>query len=271
MSITAAIDMSTFIWSEEDYCINKSYYYQLMDIVPTVFEQIQKLRLPLLLRNELYQIIANDFPYLYLNQIGYSYYSTKILRFLTSSEWRAYEETEESTFSTIPEITKSYFNQELQKECNHQIIHLYNNALEHKFIAYRHFYNAEANLSIKNNQNTQLEVETLCYQSEKEIIDFFEKFLIKFEHNTKHRREGYRDYERDEDVSPFSCYFNQGEEKAQELLDNAIPYKGHFYNFDLENNVFVRFIKTNGLIYHGHDLLDEENNIPNEVKKKFFK
>jgi len=115
------------------------------------------------------------------------------------------------------------------------------------------------------------EIETLRFTSSEEVKHFFNKFKIKFEHNPKHRKESYFDYERNEQVSAFSCYHNQGDLAAQKLLDEAYFYENNFYNFDTVNSVYVRFILTNGLIYHGHDLLDEGNNIPNQVKKKFNK
>ncbi len=116
-----------------------------------------------------------------------------------------------------------------------------------------------------------IEIGTLSYKTDSDIINFFYRHKIKFVHHSKHGRESYYDYQRDEEVSPFSCFHNQGQEAAQKLLDTAFLFNNHFYNFDIENNVYVRFIKTSDLIYHGHDMIDTGTNIPNEVKKKFFK
>ncbi|HET6245374.1 MAG: hypothetical protein H0V01_13955 [Bacteroidetes bacterium] len=268
MSFTAVIDISTFIWSKEDYNSNKNYFFELLIIVPTVFEQIKKLKLPILLRNELFETIATEFPFADIDDMGFSYYSAQTLRFLIDNKWSIYEESKENDLTTIPDIIKNHFNQKIKEESNHLVVHLFNHALEHKFIAYKHFYNTQTNLSIENKLNEKSEIDTLYYNSDKEVINFFEKYQIKFQHNPKHDM-----YKSGGEISFLSCY-NEREgntSKAQELLDKAFFHEGHYYNFDMENNVFVRFIKTSELIYHGHDLSDEGNNIPNSVKKKYSK
>jgi hypothetical protein len=73
-------------------------------------------------------------------------------------------------------------------------------------------------------------------------------------------------------VSPFTCFHNAGGQgKAQKLLDNAFYYNGSFYNFDLANQVYVKFVLTGGVVYHGYDLSDDGNKVPSEVKSKFSK
>jgi hypothetical protein len=273
MSFIAAIDLSTFIWCEKDFNLNKKQYIILKNLAPKIYTQIKDLKLPILLRNELYQTIMNEFPYNMVKEIGYDFQNLT-LDFLTETflNWSIYNEDIDESVTSIPEISKTYFSSNIKVELQSQVCHLFHNNQnpEHKFITFNYFFNNENNLLL-NKENNNVVVGTLHYSTEKEIEDFFSNFKIKFEHNPKHRSEVYYDYERQENVSPFSCYHNQGEAKAQVLLDNSILHNGHYYNFDLENNVFVRFIKTINLIYHGHDLFDEGNNIPNDVKKKFSK
>jgi len=273
MSLIAAIDISTFIWCEEDFNKNKNHYIVLKTLAPNIYSQIKELKFPILLRNELYQSIMNEFPYNMVMEIGYDFQKLT-LEFLTDtfSNWVLYTDDNDKSITSNPEISKPHFSDSIQIESHSQVCHLFHNNQnpEPKYIAYDYFFESENNLVLSKHDD-EVNIETLSYSTEKEIEDFFNKFKIKFEHNPKHRREAYYDYARNEDVSPFSCYHNQGENKAQELLDNAILYNGVYYNFDLDNNVFVRFIKTSNLIYHGHDLSDEGNNIPNVVKKKLSK
>jgi hypothetical protein len=272
MIYTAAIDVSTFIWCRNDYNNNKHHYYNLLSIIPSLFDEITVLKIPLLLRNELYNLIVDEFPYGMADEISYEF-SYLTLSFLSDNRnWFTYSDCVDEGISSVPNIVKAHFSQNTQVETKHQICHLFNNGENpnHKFISFLYFYNHNKNLLLVK-EKEQREVETFWYSSEAEINKFFDKYKIKFKHHTKHRREGYYDYDRKEQVSPFSCYHNQGELAAQELLDKAFFYEGHYYNFDLANNVFVRFIMTSAFVYHGHDLLDEGNNIPNQVKKKFNK
>ncbi|MFZ1702889.1 MAG: hypothetical protein WAT79_01005 [Saprospiraceae bacterium] len=273
MSFTVAIDISTFIWCEDDFKNNKKQYFVLKTLAPNVYSQIRELKLPILLRDELYQSIMNEFPYNMVKEIGYDFQKLT-LEFLTDnfSNWSLYTVNNDTSITTLPILKKPHFSDKIQVESQSQISHIFHNSQhsEHKYIAYNYFFNNGSNL-VLNKEDKSIEVDTLRFSTEKEIEEFFKNFKITFEHHTKHRKELYYDYERKEDVSPFSCYHNQGQIASQDLLDKAIFYNGHYYNFDLENNVFVRFIKTKELIYHGHDLLDEGNNIPNQVKKKLSK
>lgn len=272
MIYIAAIDVSTFIWCRKDYDDNKHHYYNLLTIIPSLFKEITTLKIPLLLRWELYNLIIEEFPYKMAGEISYEF-SYLTLSFLSDNRnWYTYSDSIDEEILAVPNIVRSHFSKKSQVETKHQICHLYENGEnpKHKFISFLYFYNHNKNLLLVK-EKAQKEVETFYYSSVSEINDFFDKYKIKFKHHTKHRRDSYYDYERHEQVSPFSCYHNQGVSAAQELLDKAFFFEGHYYNFDLDNNVFVRFIKTSAFEYHGHDLLDEGNNVPNQVKKKFNK
>jgi len=271
MSFIAAIDISTFIWCEHDYNANKNRYYKLIEIAPTIFDKIKELKLSILLRKELCESIMEAFPYNMINEISYEFQNITLL-FLTNTEWYPYTDDSEKVVTSKPQLLKKYFRDSILAETQSQVCHLFYDGKdpEHKFIAYSYFFNQHSNL-VLNNQNDKVEVDTLRYNSKEEIIQFFEKYRLKFKHNEKHRNYCYYDYERSEIVSPFSSYHNHGEAEAQKLLDEAFPFDGHFYNFDLKNDVYVRFIKTMGLTYHGHDISDEGENVPKKIKKKFNK
>lgn len=273
MSITAAIDISTFIWNEDDYNENKPNYFSLLEVIPVVYEQIINNKIPLLFRKELFELLHIEFPYKMARTIS-NEFEPLTLSFLsrTISNWSLYNNFNEDSITSIPLINKPHFSNASQIEAKSQIGHLFfdNSLKDYKFIAFNYFYNHTDNLTLTRENESKV-IETLQFTSPNDIIQFFDKYKTKFRHHTKHRKESYYDYERQEQVSPFSCYHNQGELAAQELLDKAFFFEGHYYNFDIVNNVFVRFIMTSAFEYHGHDLLDEGNNIPNQVKKKFNK
>jgi len=270
MKYIAAIDISTLIWSKHEFNANPNQYYKFVSLAPTVYRNIKKLRIPLLFRNELYELVNAEFPHLEINNIDYKY-GVRTLQFLIDSDWVLYDEAIKNGFNAIPILIKDFFVEGIKNEVNNQVVHLHKENTIHKFITYKPFYASDCNLAITNNQNVTFEVDTLNYNEEEEIVAFFEKYKLKFEHHPKHRAEQYYDYERDEDVAPFSCFHKQGQARAQKLLEDAFLFESNYYHFDLENQVFIRFIKTRELIYHGHDLVNEGNNIPNKVKKHFSK
>lgn len=267
MNLTVAFDISTFIWDEEDFNNNGADYYQLIRLAPVVFEQISLKKIPVLLRGELYELLTNNFPYTTINSINYNY-GWNTLSFLSLAKWSVYQEIEYTNVTTNPDLVKKYFDDGLKNECFFQSSHLLNNYdPENKFITYFHFYNSDNSLKIAQNQNS-IEIETFQFRSETDILAFFDSYQIKFEHNPKHDK-----FSSGGKTSPLSCYNERDNVKlfAQKLLENAFFYEGDYYNFDIENEVYVKFVLTGGLIYHGFDLSDSINNVPNVVKKQFNK
>ncbi|BEV05944.1 hypothetical protein [Chryseobacterium gambrini] len=268
MSFAVAIDISTFIWCEEDYNANRDRYYNLLTIAPSIYEKISELKLPLLLKKELCESIMIEFPYNMINEISYEFQHIT-LSFLTTTDWYPYLNNEEKSVKSSPILVKEYFSDNIQKEAQSQVCHLFYNGdnPEHKFIAYEYFFNQNNNLVLsKHDQNT--EIDTLCYNSENDIIKFFNSYKIRFRHNPKHDR-----YKSGGIVSPLSCYNDRTQDvtKAQELLEKAYRLGDDFYCFDEENNVYVQFVSSNDGTYHGFDVSDERNNIPSVIKNKFNK
>lgn len=269
MSHTIAIDISTFIWCKDDFENNKNHHYKLLAIAPVIFEQIKTLNLPILLRNELCDSLLVDFPYNMIREISYEF-ERLTLNFLTNTKWFLYSENEDKSYKSVPVLAKKHFTELLKIETQSQIIHLFQNGKnpEHKYISYEYFFKMENNLLVLKGLNNIVEIDTLCYSSEDQVVKYFIKFKRLFEHNPKHDL-----YKAGGLISPLSCYNErEGDKaKAQELLDNALFHEGHFYNYDTNNKVFVRFIKTSEYVYHGHDLVDREDIIPIEVKNKINK
>ena len=274
MSFIAAIDISTFIWCEQDFNANKDQYLILKNLAPYIYSQIRDLKLPILLRDELYQSIMNEFPYNMVSEIGYDFQKLT-LEFLTDtfSSWYLYTENNDDSITSNPELKKAHFSGNIQTETQSQVCHFFQNSQnpEHKFITYNYFFNKTNNL-IVNKQNDTIEIDTLRYNSEEDITRFFDNYTLKFEHNPKHTR--HLRYSGGEKISPFTCFHqSNGEAIAKKLLKEATFHEGYFYNFDLDNNVYVRFLKTHldRPIYHGHDMSDQNQDVPNKIKNKYNK
>lgn len=268
MNIKAAIDISTFIWSQEDFDNNRNRYFELVKIMPTFYKKTKDFKIPLLFRDELYNLIITDFPYTMARHISYDYERLTLSFFIeTFSNWIYYPDNADASVTSTPATVKPHFSNSTKTETQSQVCHLYHNGQDHeyRYLAYCYFFNSEDNLLL-NRQQDECEIETFCYQSEKEISDFIDEHKIKFKHNPKHDK-----YKAGGKISPLSCYNERlGDTKrAQELLETAFLYKGDYYNFN--QDVYVVFVTSNDGTYHGFDLSDEGDNVPMEVKQKFNK
>lgn len=270
MSFTATIDISTFIWSEDDFNSNKNQYITLKNLVPNIYSQIKELQLPILLRQELYESIMNEFPYNMVKEIGYDF-QRLTMEFLTDTflNWVLYEENSDNTITSIPVLVKSHFTENVRIETQSQVSHLFYNGKnpEHKFITYDYFFNQKDNLVLDKLGNIAT-FETFQYNSEEAIIQFFENHKIKFKHNPKHDN-----YKSGGNISPLSCYNERigDNTKAQNLFEKAYKIDNDFFYFDEENNVYVKFVSSNDGTYHGFDISDEKSNVPSQIKSKFNK
>jgi hypothetical protein len=263
MNFTAAIDISTFVWNKDDYERSPEYYYPLLSLLPIVIDSINKFRLPILMRSQLYNLISNDFPYPFMSRFGYSYFSTKILRLLTTTKWVVYEEISRGDLNCTPEILKNHFSEDLKMECNCQISHLFNGDFENKFITYSYFFNGYDKLILER-LPVQKQIDTLRYSSSEEIINFFERNKIKFKHNSKHDK-----FKSGGVISPLSCYNDRSGDttEAQNLLEAAYLVGNDLFCFDEKNNVYVQFVSSNDGTFHGFDLSDDDGNVPRVIKK----
>ncbi len=264
---TAALDISTFIWNPQDFERNKHHYYELISLSPTVFSEVKKNKIPILLRGELYELLLTEFPYVSINGINPDYGRTT-LSFLVDVNWTIYADGDTSHMLTNPNIIKAYFSEDIKRESGSQIVHLFQNVQpEIKFITYHCFYEGQDDLLIER-RDDKVKIETLNYSSEKEITTFFDKHKIKFKHNPKHDK-----YKAGGKISPLSCYNERTADitYAQKLLDTSCQVGSDFYNYDSTNEVYVVFVDSNDGTFHGFDLSDEGDNVPEDVKKTFNK
>lgn len=267
MNLVVAIDVSTFIWDQTHFS-NKTYYYSLVSIVPTIYERITAQKICILFRKQLLTLIQTQFPYNVAGKISKELgvdFKERTFSFLTKATWIEYADNR-NPISSTPEVVKSYFSDDTKTEVKSKIWCLLNNQTS-KYIAYNCLYGGNSDLSIQNN-GTSTSIETLSFNTEKDVSQFFDRYKITFQHNQKHGAKV--TYANGEKISPFACYHqSDGQLKAQQLLDGAFFYQNDYYNFDLMNNVYVRFLRTDYATYHGHDLSNEQ--VPHQVKQKFNK
>ena len=116
MNFTAILDISTFVWSQEDFKDNKHCYYELISLAPIVYEKVKDNEVRILLRNELYNLLMSDFPYFSISEISSDYYTLTVSFFTSIKNWIPYIDVDAPTISTSPNIVKDHFSNDLKKE-----------------------------------------------------------------------------------------------------------------------------------------------------------
>jgi hypothetical protein len=269
MEYIAVIDISSFIWSQNDFDENKNKYYELMQSLPNLYSKIIENKTSVLLREELYEQILANFPYNITNE-NYDF-QLSTLDFLTNlgSRMVVYSATKITTIKSIPDINKNYYNKATEQEIVHLLTRIHTIRIPaSKFFTFQYLWDYDGNLNTVNKTgNVKYEVETICYDNEEELDHFFSRYRRIFDHNPKHNQ-----FNTGESISPLSCYNERRGNKvnAQLFLDEAEQFNNLFYNFDTVNSVYVVFRNTNNNIYHGYDE-GNLNNIPSEIRRKFNK
>lgn len=267
MEYLASIDISSFIWCQDDFASNTNKYYLLMQTLPSLYTHITNNKTNVLLRAELYDQIILGFPY---NKIPSANFDFQIstLGFLSNLGARmvVYPRSDATTTTSKPQLIKDHFSTSTNLEVRYLINRLHTIRVpESKFFTFSHIWNCTDNLNTINDDT--YEIETVCYDSNVDLEAFFLRYRRVFEHNPKHNL-----HRAIGNISPLSCYNERigDKNKAQNLLDRAEQNGDTFYNFDIANNVYVIFRNTNGNLYHGYD---EPNLllIPSEIRKKFNK
>jgi hypothetical protein len=270
MEFIAVIDISSFIWCQNHFDANTSKYYELMQSLPNLFTKITDNKTNVLLRKELYEQILSNFPYRIIPNENFDFQVTT-LGFLTTlgSRMIEYPSTDITSISSIPDISKQHFNGNTKVEVRYLLNRMHTQRTPpSKFFTFGYLWNYEGNLNtIDDNDKVNHEIETICYDNELSLNNFFSNHRRMFDHNPKHNL-----FNAGEIISPLSCYNERigNKDKAQLLLDESEQYNDLFYNFDTSNNVYVIFRNTNSNIYHGYDERNL-NNVPSEIRRKFNK
>lgn len=270
MEYIAVIDISSFIWSQSDFDTNKFKYYELMQTLPNLYSKIIENKTNVLLRIELYEQILSNFPY---SNIPYGNFDFQVstLGFLTNlgSRMDVYPDSDIKSLTSKPDISKHHYNSTTKLEVRYLISRLHTKRVPlSKFFTFEYFWNCKEHLNtIDTINNDNNEIETIRYDSKESLETFFLRYKRIFEHNPKHDQ-----FNTGDTISPLSCYNERSgnKDKAQLLLDEAEQFSDLFYNFDMENHVYVIFRNTNKNMYHGYDEKNEVN-IPSEIRRKFNK
>ena len=264
MKFTAVVDIAAFIWDEHQFNADQTQFYSIMSSVPEVLSLIIKERIPVALRYELLYEIQNHFPYRE-NPRQYNDFRNITISQLTKLNIIDYPNAAFKNLTCNPSLIREHFTASTQQELAHLISYLYseNESLQ-KLLTFNVFWQEDKNMIIRNGRNKEIITE-VCDEKGKhqKIVNSLKKI---FEHNQKHKlKESIA--KNGERASALRCY-NPGFKDTtlvQEILDNSVYIEGSFYGYDYEHSAYVKFVNTNGNIFHGYEV------IPDDILKEKIK
>ena len=272
MEAKIVLDISSIVWNEADFNVNKSSYYTLKAEVFLFIKAFEKCNnLKFLARKELLNIIMNLFPYKICNDHKMFDFQRIVLQFLASKRNISYTNVNNSNIFSTPNICYNYFSQDLQTEIGYLITEIHNSSDKHIFCTFKTRW--KTNTDIQTNNGNSKTHHTIIHENSKlTIYDYyFNNIRNTFEHNPKHDSNKGVYSIGEEKVNPLSCYDERNADTTipQKLLDEAKQDGSDFLNYDCENNVFVRFKNHRENKYHGYD--EDINNVPLKIREVLLK
>ncbi|MDP2161336.1 MAG: hypothetical protein Q8K02_12680 [Flavobacterium sp.] len=263
MKYVAVLDISSFIWSQKDFEENTEKYYDLMSKLPDLYDQLLSNKAMVLLKTELYNEIIQFFPYNSMPN-GYELFDRLTLDFLSKiSNMLVYESIDNEDIVSNPNIIKEHFAESTSKEVRYLITRIHSNQEpKNVFFTFERLWEYKGNLTTSI-LDTTFEYETVCSDDKEVLINYFDKYKKKFEQNPKHNK-----YKSGSKESPLTCFNDRIGDvtKVQKLLDESYESGDSFYNYDLENSVWVVFRNHEENKYHGFNENDREK-IPASIRK----
>ena len=274
VNFTPIIDVSSIVWDEKDFKLDRNKYYDLGASVTTLFKILENKKLKFLLRNELVSEITGGFPIdsIKAETKDFNEFYGIVQSFFSNIDLIPYPESVNLLVQSTPNIKKDYFECSTKDEIQHLITQIHNgDEINKVYLTFNMLWNeASDKLITADDVNNEIKHERIISDDVEKLQNFLKRFELKFEHNEKHERNrGYYYIEGGRSVSPLSCYYGDNT-IPQKLLDNAIKVGDDYFNYDFIYEVYVRFKLTIDNIYHAHDISDETA-IPEEIISEFSK
>lgn len=268
MKYKSVIDISSIIWNPEDYDSNTAEYFRLKESVMSLIKSFKSEKPFIVLRTELLYELINGFPF---NKMPTNFheFGNIVYDFLASipQSNRIIFAGHKSEISSLPDIVKAYFNDNTQLEANYLITYLHTDReVPNVYFTFQYLHGSSDALTTFPNsiKSSKVITETILSDDVERLETFFRKYKRIFEHNPKH----HTGHEQGDYVSPLSCFKDDNPSVPQKYLEEGILDGSRYYNFDLENNVYVVFLPTKDNIYHGHDETNR-NKIPPSIRSRF--
>ncbi|HEY4324388.1 MAG TPA: hypothetical protein VGN20_10395 [Mucilaginibacter sp.] len=277
MKDIAVFDLAAFIWDRAHFDANTDEYYNLMEVMPELYVQLSNYRIPVAFREEVIDEIRLYFPY---DKIPGKYYDfqNSTLRFLTNCKKIDYPKDDLTKLTAKPELEKPFYEASTNLEVRSLITYLYKSGSgHHKILSLNFLWGKSKNLTLKDILTVDIE-SVICDDSKQHqsIAKSFKKIFVHHEkHNEHNSAVDAATAAEDESASPLSCYNERDGDTAaaQELLDKSVQIRNKgkgFFAHDVNNKTYVKFVATNGNIYHGFDIILEGDDLT-DFKKIYYK
>jgi len=276
----AVVDISSIIWDKNDFNVNKYDYYNLISEVSNLFEKTKNLGINILIRDELLEQMIDGFPF---DEMPGKYYEfgNIVYTFLANvgSKYITYSNDILGGLNSIPNIIKSHYNEITKDEIGYLISKIHSNEETGSvYFTFRYLWTGNEKLRTETEDKINT-YETVISDNGTDLDDFFEKFILCFEHKEpkhncsihKNRDAWNRSDEKGTFESQLSCFCGKNKKIVQDILDkryNKCFGNEFYYSYDDDNKVYVVFRKTLNNVYHAYDMYDIDN-VPQEVKKQF--
>lgn len=277
-NFNSVIDISSIIWSKDDFEANRSNYYDLIAGVSSLLERLNINKQKVLLRNELISQMIEGFP---CNKLPNKFYDFEkiVYTFLANSGSNciSYKDIDNNIVSA-PNLVKTHFKDETQIEISYLIskIHSEHESVS-KYFTFNYLWNGEDKLKTETDDKTNI-YETIVVDKDNELDDFFAKFKLFFKHKSpKHdcsehkNREAWKNNNNNSNFkSQLSCFCDKKKGIVQKIFDKRCRkcFGDMYYGYDEIHNVYVVFRITLNNEFHAYDEYDIER-VPKEVKQHF--
>lgn len=284
MNFKSIIDISAFIWDEDDYNENKYQYYDLVKFKISLLDILQENNILFLMRPEFQEMMWSKFPY-NNHPLSTRDLEGRILRFLSQAKFQNFSNDILDGLTSCPEQIKSFYELDLISEVKVLLskMHINNSNEDFVFFTFDILFDGIDNLKTIKPDVNDAEHQTVIV--DKIDLDVFLKTKrLSFDHNIKHNKandknreawENSDDGNRKKFVSQLSCFDGMTNEIPQKILDERYPVEinGSYIGFDYENSEYVIFKCHFKNLYHGYDEYDKTNvmKIPKKVRNFFEK
>jgi len=287
MQFNAVIDVSSIIWDEEDYDLNKHHYFNLLKGLSLFLGKLKKEKPIILMRDELLWEMSRSFPASRI-PTGFWYIIEQVYSFLANSEsnFRSYPDNITPNLVSIPNLVKPRYDTPVKAEVNYLLskIHTEEDG-ENVYFTFQYLWGNEEKLKTQLGVNSK-EYQTIVADRKvnpdenlTELDDFFSRLKPNFEHYDKHDKDPNKTkeaWEKSNDkknfISQLTCYNGIDNIRPQEIFDLRYPerFGNRYYSYDSENEFYVTFMLTRLNIFHAFDEYNVHR-IPDKVRKHFNK
>lgn len=258
MKFAAIIDIAAFIWDEQQFNIDQTQFYPMVESIPNILNMLVEEKIPVVFREELLNEVKLHFPYSLIPK-QFRDFKNVTIRQLTKLNMIDYGNPINAWIKCNPSLIRGHFARSTQQELKHLLGYLYqDNERIQRLLTFSVLWEKHANMILRNGIRKIISTE-IC-DSENRHRDIVNGLKKIFEHNPKHRV--VVRFFRGRKISPFRFYNPRRKketiQQAQLLLDKSVNVEGCYYSKHVGTGIYVRFLKTEKNLFHGFEVIPDD-------------